>query len=108
MLSQDEIPVSNASAQTRQTGGILTPLSDNSLNLSDGGLHGGKKRKRDGNTMEDLLKDPFVVKVSDIQHLLQRLRANLRVALPLHHLCQTSNAASTCSPTTLPLTTILT
>ena len=64
MSSHDEIPVSDASAQTRQPGGILTPLSDNSLNSSDGGLHGGKKRKRDGNTMEDLLKDPFVIRVS--------------------------------------------
>lgn len=63
MLSQDENPASDASAKTRQTGGILTPLSDNSLNLSDGGLHGQKKRKRDGNTMEDLLTDPFVVRV---------------------------------------------
>ena len=67
MLSQDEIPVSDASAQTRQTRGILTPLSDNSFNSSDAGLHGGKKRKRDGSTMEDLLKDPFVVKVCNTQ-----------------------------------------
>jgi hypothetical protein len=67
MLSQDDIPVSDASPQTRQTRGILTPLSDNSLNSSDAWLHGGKKRKRDGSTMEDLLKDPFVVKVSNTQ-----------------------------------------
>ena len=66
MSSQYENPVYDASAQTRQTGGILTPLSDNSLNLSDEGLHGGRKRKRDGSTMEDLLKDPFVVKVSNL------------------------------------------
>jgi DNA replication regulator SLD3 len=65
MLSQDEIPVSDASAQTRQTGGILTPLSDNSLNSNYDGLHSGKKRKRDGNTMEDLLKDSFIVKVTN-------------------------------------------
>lgn len=65
MLSQDDNPTSDASIQTRQTGGILTPLSDNSLNSTDGGLHGGKKRKRDGNTVDDLLKDPFIVRVSN-------------------------------------------
>lgn len=65
MLSQDDHQVSDASIKTRQTGGILTPVSDGSINSHDGGLCGGKKRKRDdGNSMEDLLKDPFVVRVS--------------------------------------------
>jgi len=63
MSSQYNGPVSDASVETRLKSGILTPASQNSLNLSDE-LAGGKKRKRDGNTMEDLLKDPFVVKVS--------------------------------------------
>ena len=62
MFSQDENLVSDASNTRR----ILTPVSDNSLNGSDGLTFGGKKRKRDGNTMEDLLKDSFVVKVSNI------------------------------------------
>ena len=65
MLSQEENLASDATSETRQTGGILTPLSDNSLNSSNGGLHGGRKRKRDGDSMEDLLKDPFVVRVSN-------------------------------------------
>ncbi|CZS90696.1 hypothetical protein WAI453_004013 [Rhynchosporium graminicola] len=42
--------------------GILTPTSDNSLNLSDGVGFGGRKRKRDGNSMEDLLRTKFVVR----------------------------------------------
>jgi len=62
MFSQDENQVSDASNTRR----ILTPVSDNFLNGSDGSTFGGKKRKRDGNTMEDLLKDSFVVKVSNI------------------------------------------
>lgn len=61
MSSQLEHHVGDAS-HTRS--GVLTPKSDNSLNLSDGAGFGGKKRKRDGNTMEDLLKDKFVVRVS--------------------------------------------
>jgi DNA replication regulator SLD3 len=51
----------NDARQTRQT---LTPLSDLSHDLSDGGGLGGKKRKRDGNTMEDLLKDSFTIRVA--------------------------------------------
>lgn len=61
MSSQLEHHVGDAS-HTRS--GVLTPKSDNSLNLSDDAGFGGKKRKRDGNTMEDLLKDKFVVRVS--------------------------------------------
>ncbi|KAH6719315.1 DNA replication regulator SLD3-domain-containing protein [Leptodontidium sp. MPI-SDFR-AT-0119] len=57
MSSQIEAFVASA---TRS--GILTPASDTSLNLSDGAGIGGKKRKRDGNTMEDLLRDKFVVR----------------------------------------------
>lgn len=58
MFSQDENPVSDASNTRR----ILTPISDTPLNRSDSLGPGGKKRKRDGNTMEDLLKDSFNVK----------------------------------------------
>jgi DNA replication regulator SLD3 len=64
MSSQDELPGSDASAKTLTRSGILTPASDNSPNLSDGSSSGARKRKRDGNTMEDFLKDSFVVKVS--------------------------------------------
>jgi len=64
MLGQDEYPelFSHASSQTRQMSGALTPSSDSSLRLNDG--ISGKKRKRDGSTLEDLLEDNFVVKVS--------------------------------------------
>lgn len=66
MSSRDDLPGSDASAKTltRSGSGILTPVSDNYPNLSDGTSPGSKKRKRDGNSMEDLLKDRFVVKVS--------------------------------------------
>lgn len=70
MLSQDVVSFSDASAKDHTRPGILTPPSDNSLNLLDGSGTGGKKRKRDGNTMEDLLKDSFVVRVSKHTSLL--------------------------------------
>jgi len=63
MSGQEEHHVSDASAKTQTRSGILTPASDNPANFSDGAGLGAKKRKRDGNTMEDLLKDTFVVKV---------------------------------------------
>jgi hypothetical protein len=59
MSGQDENPVSDASNTRR----ILTPVSGPSIFGSESLAVGGKKRKRDGNTMEDLLKDSFVVKV---------------------------------------------
>jgi DNA replication regulator SLD3 len=64
MSGQEEHHGSDASVKTQTRSGILTPASDNSLNLSDGASYGAKKRKRDDNTMEDLLKDTFVVRVS--------------------------------------------
>ena len=64
MISQDENLAFSASAKTRKTGAILTSLLDATGNSIDGELHNGKKRKRNGNTMEDLLEDPFVVRVS--------------------------------------------
>ncbi len=64
MSGQEEHHVSDASAKTQTRSGILTPASNSSLNLSDGASSGGKKRKRDGNSMEDLLKDAFVIRVS--------------------------------------------
>lgn len=63
MLSQDVLPPSDASAKYQARSGILTPpIADNYLN--DGSGLGSKKRKREENTMEDLLKDCFVVRVS--------------------------------------------
>ncbi|KAG9238721.1 DNA replication regulator SLD3-domain-containing protein [Amylocarpus encephaloides] len=62
MFSQYELPLSDASPHAPARSGILTPASDTSLNLSDGFFSGPRKRKRDGNTMGDLLKDSFVVK----------------------------------------------
>jgi len=61
MFSPNAFPNSDAS-HTRQ---ILTPLSERSPSPSEyGGLESGeKKRKRDGHSMEDLLKDSFSVKV---------------------------------------------
>lgn len=63
MFGQDEHHVSDASVRAQTRSGILTPASDNSLNSNDGVSLGAKKRKRDGSTMEDLLKDKFIVKV---------------------------------------------
>ena len=59
MPSQDGNPLSDASS----TRPILTPPAEPSQTSSDGAPSGSRKRKRDGNTMEDLLKDHFVVKV---------------------------------------------
>jgi DNA replication regulator SLD3 len=59
MPSQDGNLLSDASS----TRPILTPPAEASQTSGDGAPSGSRKRKRDGNTMEDLLKDPFVVKV---------------------------------------------
>ncbi|RDL41924.1 Uncharacterized protein BP5553_01903 [Venustampulla echinocandica] len=68
---QDEPPVSDASTAAQTRPGVLTPTPDSSANvLSDGtsSISGARKRKREsngssnGSTMEDLLKDSFVVK----------------------------------------------
>jgi DNA replication regulator SLD3 len=59
MLSQDGNPLSDASS----TRPIMTTPVETSHTSSDGAVSGSRKRKRDGNTMEDLLKDPFAVKV---------------------------------------------
>jgi DNA replication regulator SLD3 len=64
MSGQEELHGSDASTKTQTRSGALTPTSKNFLNPSDGAGSGLKKRKRDGNTMEDLLKDVFVVRVS--------------------------------------------
>lgn len=71
MFRQNEHHVSDASIKSQTRSGILTPASDNSLN--DG--FGGKKRKRDGNTMDDLLKDTFIARVS-VESAFGQLLAN--------------------------------
>jgi hypothetical protein len=88
MFSQDENPVSDASTTRR----ILTPISETSLNGSDGLGSGGKKRKRDGNTMEDLLKASFVVKVSIA--LPQIALVDIGTALPLASFWQISDSTT--------------
>jgi len=65
MSRQEQHHASDASTKNQTRSAILTPASDNFINPSDGAISGLKKRKRDGNTMEDLLKDNFVVKVSE-------------------------------------------
>jgi hypothetical protein len=60
MFGPDKDHVSDASVKTQTRYDVPTPTSES----SDGACLGGKKRKRDGNTMEDLLKDSFTVKVS--------------------------------------------
>lgn len=78
-------------AQTRS--GIITPTSDNFVNPSDGANSGLKKRKRDGSTMEDLLKDAFVVRVSKAESSQKKkrlLKCNSPTPPPLlvkHELC---------------------
>ncbi|KUJ20411.1 uncharacterized protein LY89DRAFT_442789 [Mollisia scopiformis] len=87
MFGQDEHDASGVGTRS----GILTPASDNSLNSSDGFGSSSKKRKRDGSTMDDLLKDKFVVKPypttnSTKQHTLQPLILLPRSRLPLSSL----------------------
>jgi DNA replication regulator SLD3 len=64
MSGQEEHHASDASTKTQTRSHILTPASNNFTNPSDGTSSSLKKRKRDGDTMEDLLKDVFVVRVS--------------------------------------------
>lgn len=64
MFGQGEHDASNNASIKAQTTRILTPAaSDGTLDLSDGSGFSSKKRKRDGSTMEDLLKDKFVARV---------------------------------------------
>lgn len=64
MSGQEVHHGSDASNKTQTRSGIITPTSDNFVSPSEGANSGLKKRKRDGNTMEDLLKDAFVIRVS--------------------------------------------
>ncbi|KAH8662996.1 DNA replication regulator SLD3-domain-containing protein [Tricladium varicosporioides] len=87
MLHQDEVLFSDASAKFTRSD-ILTPASDKSPNLTDGATSGSRKRKRDGNTAEDLLRDSFTVKpypstVSVKPRSLQPLFLLPRSSLPL-------------------------
>ncbi|PBP25431.1 hypothetical protein BUE80_DR003842 [Diplocarpon rosae] len=59
MSSQFKHHVGDAS---HSRSGLLTPASENSLNLSDGAVLAAKKREGDGSSMEDLLRDKFIVK----------------------------------------------
>ena len=67
MSSQHEVSLQNTSpSRTRQSQGILTSVSgsEDSSNGNDTQLFRGKKRKRNEDSLEDLLKDTFVVRVS--------------------------------------------
>ncbi|RFU35956.1 hypothetical protein B7463_g292, partial [Scytalidium lignicola] len=103
MLSQNGRPLSNPSANTRLTP-ILSQASGNSLNENDGVSQGLKKRKRDGSTVEDLLKEGFVVKphpstVFTKPRTLQPVMLLPRAQLPLS--CLDTSSTST-SATALP------
>lgn len=63
MGKQDDGPISDALCGSRQRSGILTPASESSLNNEDGLSTTARKRKRVGDTMEELLNDVFVIKV---------------------------------------------
>jgi hypothetical protein len=105
MSGQEEHHASNASAKTQTRAGILTPASDNSLNLSDDTSSRVKKRKRDGNTMEDLLKDTFVVRVSEA--ILSKNNLLTIKALPLNCLLQATDTATSDAVASIPITTIV-
>ncbi|EDO04114.1 hypothetical protein SS1G_06597 [Sclerotinia sclerotiorum 1980 UF-70] len=67
MSSQDAFPFSDASIhQARRQSAVLTPSSQ-SIGQDDRGSLGSKKRKRDGNSLEDLLKDTFIVKILELE-----------------------------------------
>lgn len=76
MSSQNDWPISDASIQTRQKSVAISTakLSDNPFILTDGAGLGGRKRKRDGDTLEDLLKTSFVVRVSNAPPIISLLR----------------------------------
>ncbi|APA14620.1 hypothetical protein sscle_13g093900 [Sclerotinia sclerotiorum 1980 UF-70] len=91
MSSQDAFPFSDASIhQARRQSAVLTPSSQ-SIGQDDRGSLGSKKRKRDGNSLEDLLKDTFIVKpypskVNTRPRSLQPLILLSRSHLPLSYL----------------------
>lgn len=94
MSSRDELPLSDASTTTRR---VLTPPSESRIGGSDDAGSSGRKRKRDGNAMEveDLLKEPFVVKVSEHLPIPSHRDINGGTALPVHSLCQAPIAPAT-------------
>jgi DNA replication regulator SLD3 len=61
MGGQEECP--DASKHVYKNTGILTPASDTTFDIEPSSGTGTRKRKRDGNTIADLLDDAFVVKV---------------------------------------------
>ncbi|KAH8808223.1 DNA replication regulator SLD3-domain-containing protein [Xylogone sp. PMI_703] len=103
MLSQNGRPLFNASAKTRPTLPILSLAAMTSLSPSDGNIQGLKKRKRDGSTIEDLLKEDFDVKPYPSSftkpRTLQPVMLLPRAQLPLS--CLDISSAST-SATALP------
>lgn len=72
MSGQDELRLSDASIEEQTRTKFIadtSTTSDTAINLSDGIGADSRKRKRAGSTMEDLLKDSFVVRVSALDWL---------------------------------------
>lgn len=91
MSSQDVSPFSDASIhQARRQSGVLTPSSQ-SICHDDIGNLGSKKRKRDGNSLEDLLKDTFVVKVGNPFTYFYNTMSDSKIAIPIQSQHPTSN-----------------
>lgn len=88
MSGQEGHHVSDASARLSTRSGILTPVSDILSNLNDGFGSAGRKRKRDGNTMDDLLKEQFIVKVGSVYlyNLASTKFTSLTLPLPISSL----------------------
>jgi DNA replication regulator SLD3 len=61
MSGQEEYP--DASKHAYENPGILTPSSNATFDIDTSSGTGIRKRKRDGNTIADLLDGAFVVKV---------------------------------------------
>ncbi|CAD6446705.1 1561ca9a-3143-42d0-9a98-e30d1f5d6332 [Sclerotinia trifoliorum] len=99
MSSQDASLLPDASIhQARRRSAVLTPSSQ-AIGQDDIASLGSKKRKRDGNSLEDLLKDTFIVKpypskVNTRPRSLQPLILLSRSHLPLSYL----DIGSTTSP----------
>ncbi|PQE06339.1 hypothetical protein CJF32_00002060 [Rutstroemia sp. NJR-2017a WRK4] len=84
MSSQDISPLSDASIHNaREQSGILTPSSQ-SVELNEESR--GKKRKRGGNSLEDLLTDKFVIKPYPTKLLVRPRSLQPLLLLPRSHL----------------------
>lgn len=107
MSSQDASPFSDASIhQARRQSGVLTPSSQ-SICHDDIGNLGSKKRKRDGNSLEDLLKDTFVVKVGNLFTYFYNAMSDLKIAIPIQSQHPASDFSANSTITTVTATTLI-